>query len=230
MNFFENILQRSAPLARAFDRVRLAVATFCDGAALRDLAPSAAAGALLFAIAGAGLGAKGGFSAFKVDAAAAATVSVGWGYLWLGLALGGAATGGFVGAASAYASRRWLDARRAGFALLAVGALGGVLAGSTWGTAVARERVVELRARQATAPLPDKARGPRASVVSGPVRLEGTVTRQMNVPLLVFMVVGGSVVGLFTARGLREPLRFVRREEKQPILDDLGRARFQQAA
>lgn len=235
MKILGSILQRSAPvaapLAAALGRLRPAWDRVMNSAFLRDSCPAMTAGALLFGIAAAGLGARGGFAAFRVDTAAAgATVSVGWGYLWLGLALGGAATGALVGAGAAYAGRRWLDAARAGAALLAVGALGGVLAGATWGNAVARERVVELRARQASAPSYERARGPRVSVVNGPVRLEGTVTRAMNVPLLAFMLIGGTAVGLFTARGLREPLRFPRREEKQPILDDIGRARFQQAA
>ena len=235
MKVIERILQRAAPvvapLGATLGRVRPAWDRVMNSAFVRDACPPMTAGALLFGIAAAGLGAKGGFAAFRVDSAAAgATVSVGWGYSWLGLALAGAVTGALVGAGTAYAGRLWLDARRAGAALLAVGALGGVLAGSTWGSAVARERVVELRAQQASAPSTDRARGPRVSVVNGPVRLDGTVNRAMNVPLLAFMVLGGTVVGLFTARGLREPLRFVRREEKEPILDDIGRARFQQAA
>ena len=78
-----------------------------------EIARAAAAGAILFGIAGAGLGAKGGFNTFLVDAAAAgATVSVGWGYLWLALALGGAVSGALVGAGAAYAARLWLHAAR----------------------------------------------------------------------------------------------------------------------
>ena len=235
MKILESIMQRSAPLAErlaaAAGRVRPAWDRVACSPLLRDACPAVSAGALLFAVAAAGLGAKGGFNAFRVDSAAAgATVTVGWGYQWLGLALAGAVTGALVGAAAAYAGRLWLDARRPGLALLAVGAVGGVLAGATWGSAVARERVVDLRARQALAPPPDRAPGARVSVVSGPVRLDATVSRAVNVPLLTFMVAGGAAVGLFTARGLAEPLRFARREAPKPILDDLGRARFQQAA
>ena len=183
-----------------------------DGA--RDMMRAASAGAILFAFAGAGLGAKGGFAAFRVDTAAAgATVSVGWGYQWFAYALLGAVVGAIVGAAASYGARTWLDARRAGTALLAVGALGGVVAGSIWGEAVARERVVEVRAQTAAARAPEAGTAPRVTVVNGPVRLDGSVEREMNVPLLTFMVLGATVVGAFAARGMAEPLTFFRREE-----------------
>jgi hypothetical protein len=89
-------------------------------------------------------------------------------------------------------------------ALLAVGAAGGISAGSIWGGAVARERVVEVRAQHASAAPILSARGPSVSVVNGPVRLSGTVARDMNFPLLAFMVIGGTVVGALAARGLAE--------------------------
>lgn len=192
-----------------------------------ETARAAAAGAILFGIAGAGLGAKGGFAAFRVDAAAAgATVSVGWGYLWLALAATGAIVGASVGAGAIYAGRRWLDASRTGAALLAVGAVGGVLAGATWGSAVARERLVEVRAQHASAAQHTGTRGARVTVVNGPVRLDGNVAREVNVPLLAFMVVGGTVVGALAARGLAEPLAFGRRAAAEPVRADPGGARF----
>jgi hypothetical protein len=213
--------------AAARGRLPAGLPTFSLSGPSYELARAAAAGAILFGIAGAGLGAKGGFAAFRVDAAAAgATVSVGWGYLWLGLALAGAATGALVGAGAAYAARLWLDVRNVGAALLAVGAVGGILAGATWGSAVARERVVEVRAQHASAAPMAANRGPRVTVVNGPVRLDGSVAREMNLPLLAFMVLGGTVVGALAARGLAEPLPFARREAPKPVLDDLGRARF----
>jgi hypothetical protein len=195
-----------------------------------DLTRAAAAGAILFAFAGAGLGAKGGFNAFRVDAAAAgATVSVGWGYSWLALALGGAAAGAAVGAGAAYVGRLWLDTRRAGIALLAVGAIGGIVAGATWGTAVARERVVQVRAQHAAAAAPTSNGAPRVTVINGPVRLDGSVARAMNVPLLAFMLIGGTLVGALAARGLAHPAGFARTEEREPVRDDLGRTRFRGA-
>lgn len=225
MKLLDTVFRRASDVITS---VRRAMPARLSGLALpegsRDLVQAAAAGAILFGFAGAGLGARGGFAAFRVDAAAAgATVSVGWGYLWLGLALGGAAAGALVGAGAAYAARLWLDARRAGAALLAVGALGGILAGATWGSAVARERVVEVRAQQASAAPPVANRGPRVTVVNGPVRLDGTVAREMNLPLLAFMVIGGTVVGTLAARGLTAPFGFGRSAQGRPVFDDIGR-------
>jgi hypothetical protein len=48
----------------------------------------------------------------------------------------------------------------------------------------------------------------------------------MNLPLLAFMVFGGTVVGALAARGLVQPLGFSRRVETKPVRDDIGRARF----
>ena len=190
-----------------------------------EVARAAAAGAILFGIAGAGLGAQGAFKAFEVDkAAAGATLSTGWGYMWVALAAAGAVTGALFGAGASYAGRRWLNVRYAG-ALLLVGALGGIFAGATWGSAVARERVLEVRAQHAKAK-PLAANGPRLTVINGPVRLDGSVARRMNLPLLSFMVLGGTLVGALAARGLAHPLSLARREEPKPVLDDLGRQRF----
>jgi hypothetical protein len=178
-----------------------------------ELTRAAAAGAVLFGIAGAGLGARGGFAAFRIESAAAgATVSVGWGNLWFAYAAGGAALGALLGAAALYAARTWLDARRTGLALLAVGAAGGILAGATWGDAVARERVVEVRAQQSSARVPAATGPQRVTIVNGPVRLDGTVERDMNVPLLSFMLLGGAAVGMFAARGVAEPVMSPRDE------------------
>ena len=228
MTLINTLLRHADGLAdRVRQRVPARVQVILTSDASRDALRAAAAGAILFAIAGAGLGAKGGFSAFRVDAAAAgATVSVGWGSMWLGLALAGAAIGGLAGAGAAYAAGRWPGPRRAGAALLAVGAVGGVLAGATWGSAVARERVVEVRAQRASAAPLLSTRGSGVSKVNGPVRLDASVRRDLNVPLLAFMVMGGTVVGALAARGLAEPLRLGRREEVKPVLDDLGRQRF----
>jgi len=182
-----------------------------------ELTRAAVAGAILFGIAGAGMGARGGFSAFRVDSAAAgATVSVGWGYLWLGLAAAGAVIGAGIGTGVAFAVRRWLEPKGLARALLAIGALGGVAAGATWGSAVARERVVEVRAQQASARAPAAGATPRVTVVNGPVRLDGSVDRAMNLPLLAFMVLGGTLVGTLAARGLLEPLPLGQRREETP--------------
>jgi len=213
MNLLNTTFQRARDLAakvRSFVPARFACAT--DGTC--ELARAAFAGAILFGIAGAGLGARGGVSTFPIDrAAAGATVSVGWGYLWLALAAGGAFAGAAVGAGVAYATRRWLSQGLA-TSLLMIGALGGVAAGATWGSAVARERVVEVRAQPAAARPPAAAGAPRVTVVNGPVRLDGTVDREMNLPLLAFIVLGATVVGTLAARGLVEPLHLGRQTDE----------------
>jgi hypothetical protein len=210
MNLLNTTLERAKALAaraRSFVPARLSCAT--DGAC--ELARAAFAGAILFGIAGAGLGARGGFSAFRIDSAAAgATVSVGWGYLWLALAAAGAAVGAVVGAGLTFAVNRWLRPQGLATSLLMVGALGGIAAGATWGSAVARERVVQVRAQQASARPPAAVAAPRVTVVNGPVRLDGTVDREMNLPLLAFIVLGATVVGTLAARGLVEPLHLGR--------------------
>ena len=224
MNFFQTILQRARALPEA--ALRLVSRLPLPRWAAPELTRAAAAGAILFAIAGAGLGARGGFSAFRLDAATAgATVSVGWGYAWLAWAAAGAAAGTVAGAASAWlAQRRW--PQRAGLALLGIGALGGVLAGASWGSAVARERVVHVRAQpSAAAPIESRTR-PTVSVVTGPVRLSGSVDRRVNLPLMAFMVLGGTVVGALAARGLADVLPLARREGHPPVLDDIGRPQF----
>jgi len=216
MSFLNTTFERAktlAAMAGSFVPARFSCAT--EGT--RELGRAAFAGAILFGIAGAGLGAKGGFSAFRIDSAAAgATVSVGWGYLWLAFAASGALAGAGIGAGVAYAVRRWVETTSLATSLLAIGAVGGVAAGATWGSAVARERVVEVRAQQANARPPAAADAPRVTVVNGPVRLDGTVDRDVNLPLLAFMVLGGTVVGTLAARGLVQPLPLGHRAEPRP--------------
>ena len=49
----------------------------------------------------------------------------------------------------------------------------------------------------------------------------------MNLPLLAFMLLGGTVVGALVARGLPESLTFARGDGRKPVLDDLGRPRHE---
>ena len=230
MTQIKTILDRAGVAVRAAKDLAAARLPVLRGAAAGEVCRAATAGAILFAFAGAGLGARGGFSTFRVDAAAAgATVSVGWGYGWLAWAFAGAAAGALAGVLSALGARKWLRAERAPAGVLAVGVLGGVIAGATWGGAVARERVVEVRAQQTSAaPLP-ATRGSAVTVVNGPIRLSGAVSREMNLPLLAFMLLGGTVVGALVARGLPESLPFARSDERKPVLDDLGRPRHEPA-
>ena len=64
---------------------------------------------------------------------------------------------------------------------------------------------------------PEAGTAPRVTVVNGPVRLDGSVEREMNVGLLTFMVLGATVVGAFAARGMAEPLSLFRREEEAEV-------------
>ena len=226
MTQIKAILDRAGTVLRTARDLAAARLPAFRGAAAGGVCRAATAGAILFAFAGAGLGARGGFSTFRVDSAAAgATVSVGWGYGWLAWAFAGATAGALAGTLAALAARKWLRPERAPAGVLAVGLLGGVLAGATWGGAVARERVVEVRAQQTSAaPLP-ATRGAAVTVVNGPIRLSGAVSREMNLPLLAFMLLGGTVVGALVARGLPESLPFMRGDEGKPTLDDLGRPR-----
>jgi hypothetical protein len=214
MNLLNTTFERAKELAAkawSFLPARFACAT--EGSC--ELARAAFAGAILFGIAGAGLGARGGVSTFPIDrAAAGATVSVGWGYLWLALAAAGAVAGAGIGAGVSYAVRHGLGRQGLATSLLVVGALGGVAAGATWGSAVARERVVEVRAQPASARPPAAGDAPRVTVINGPVRLDGTGDRGMNLPLLAFIVLGATVVGTLAARGLVEPLHLGRRTER----------------
>ena len=173
-----------------------------------EVGRAAAAGAILFGIAGAGMGASGGISAYGVaSSAAGATVAVGWGPYWLLWTVLGMVTGAAVGAASVYFARFFYRERGAAAALLVVGALGGVFTGASWGTAVARERVVEVRAQVASAKQLPAGQGAQLSVVNGPVRLTGSVARDVNGLLLTFMLVSGAVVGILAARGLSVPTK-----------------------
>ena len=190
----------------------------------REIARAAAAGTILFGIAGAGLGARGGFSTFRVDpASAGATVSVGWGSAWLVWAAAGMACGALAGGLAGYLAHWRFRERGAGYAMMGVGVLGGVLAGATWGTAVARERVVHLRAQPTSAAPITPSDGPTVSIVTGPIRLSGSVDRDYNVPLLAFMLLGGSIVGALAARGLGETARLSEPEENPIDRADFNR-------
>ena len=174
-----------------------------------ELVRPAVAGMILFGIAGAGMGASGGISAYGVaSSAAGATVAVGWGPYWLLWTFVWAATGAVVGAGTAYLARLWSKPRGAAAALLVIGALGGAFTGATWGSTVARERVVEVRAQPASAAPIALGQGAKLSVVNGPVRLTGSVARDLNGLLLTFMLGSGALVGILAARGLSGPKPF----------------------
>ena len=173
-----------------------------------DVTRAAIAGTILFGIAGAGMGASGGISAYGVaKTAAGATVAVGWGPYWFLWTVLWAIAGAFAGAAAVMVARYFSSANGPRYALLALGAAGGIFAGATWGSAVARERVVEVRAQPAAAAPLLTGDGARLSVVNGPVRLTGSVARDVNGLLLSFMLGSGALVGVLAARGLATPNR-----------------------
>src|SRR4051812_48637548 len=96
-----------APIFRVTGACFAKVCTFGrGGTGACEVGRAAAVGAILFGIAGAGMGASGGISAYGVaSSAAGATVAVGWGPYWLLWTLLGMATGAAVGAASVYLAR-----------------------------------------------------------------------------------------------------------------------------
>ena len=110
-----------------------------------EVGRAATAGAILLAIAGAGYGAQTGFRPYGLgNNATGATMQVGWGYAWLYWVLAGLAGGAALGAAFSFLSRKIWSERGAARAVLAVGAVGGILAGATWGNNFARERLVQI--------------------------------------------------------------------------------------
>jgi hypothetical protein len=223
MTFLKKMLDRGGALLGQVKALRVTRLVIPATPAARDAIRAAAAGTILFGIAGAGMGARGGFNTFRVDAASAgATVSVGWGYQWLVWAVAGMAAGALAGALAGYVSNLRFRQRGAGYALSAVGVLGGVLAGATWGSAVARERVVHVRAQPTSAAPLNPSEGPTLSIVTGPIRLSGSVDRDFNVPLLAFMLLGGSVIGALSAKGLGT-MRFERSESFEPAENPLDR-------
>lgn len=218
MRFFKSMFQRTGALLGKAPWLRLTRFSLPSTGPARDVARTAMAGMILFGIAGAGLGARGGFNTFRVDGVSAgATVSVGWGYGWLVWAAAGLAAGAMAGTLAGYLANLRLRERGAAVSLLVIGALGGVLAGATWGTAVARERVVHVRAQPTSAAPLTPSSGPSVSIVTGPIRLSGRVDRDFNIPLLTFMLLGGTVVGALAARGLAESMPVARHaDESQP--------------
>jgi hypothetical protein len=225
MNFFQTIRGKVGALLEKAPWLNLSRLPLPQSWRSREITRAAVAGMILFGIAGAGLGARGGFSTFRVDAASAgATVSVGWGAAWLVWAAAGMACGAVAGGLAGHLAHWRLRERGAAYALLGIGALGGVLAGATWGGAVARERVVHVRAQPTSAAPLTPSDGPSVSIVTGPIRLSGSVDRDFNVPLLAFMLLGGSVVGALAARGLGETARLSEPEE-----NPLDRADFNPA-
>jgi hypothetical protein len=220
MQFLKTMLQRTGALLDKAKMLHVGRLRIPATPVARDVVRAAAAGMILFGIAGAGMGARGGFHTFRVDAASAgATVSVGWGYQWLVWAAAGLAAGAFAGALAGYLSHLRFRERGAGYALMGVGVLGGVLAGATWGSAVARERVVHVRAQPTSAAPLNPHDGPTVSIVTGPIRLSGSVDRDFNVPLLAFMLLGGSVVGALAAKGMGSSGRFEGAEQAVNPLD-----------
>ena len=195
------------PFARAFDAVRgitarLGIPSLAIPA---EVSRTALAGAILLGVAGAGMGFSGGVGAFPVEkTAAGVSVKLYWGYAWMGYAAMGLLAGAVLGAGVTYLLRFLSRQKGARMALLAIGALGGMTAGMSWGEAVARERQFEVRAQQPFAKSVNVPRGAEFNVVNGPVRLHGSVVRTMNYPLLAFMILGGTVVGLLAARGMAD--------------------------
>lgn len=196
------------PFAAVGRALRGSLAVFTCAAWSGEIGRAAGAGAILFGFAAAALGAQGAFE-HKSDGTTAtgALMRIGWGYDWAAYAAFGVVAGAAFGALVAWASRRFFPARAA-LAVLVIGAVGGVAAGGTWGSAVARERVLDLRAQHVSAPVPSAttlSAGQKFTRVNGGVRLTGSVGRNVNPVLMGFMLLTGTVVGVLAARGLAAP-------------------------
>jgi hypothetical protein len=215
----KKLLQKTRGIfARAFGAtgrcVRSTFRLFARPAALfrgrhAEIVRAAGVGLVLLGVAGAGYGfeSSGGLFLPADKNAALATVRIGVGTGWVSYGVAGMAVGAVLAAAATFVARKvWKD-RGAVRVLVAMGVVGGVLSGATWGSAIARERVVEMKAQRLTAPPAPGAQAAdkRFTVVGGGVRLTGTVGRDVNYVLLSFMLLSGAVIGVLAARGLALP-------------------------
>ena len=115
----------------------------------------------------------------------------------LGMAIG-AALGAFIVFAAGAA---WAE-RGSAWGIIVVGALCGAASAANWGSDLAQRRVVTVRAVNPDAPPAPPDWKPFFTVSVSGVNLSGTVERKTNVPLLVFLILGGAVIGALAGRGL----------------------------
>jgi hypothetical protein len=114
----------------------------------------------------------------------------------------GMVIGAILGAFIVFAAGAAWAERGSAYGILAVGAVCGALSAASWGSDLAQRRVVTVRAVHPSAsPAPPEWK-PFFSVSASGVNLSGMVERKTNVPLLVFLILGGAVVGALAGRGL----------------------------
>ena len=169
----------------------------------RDVLRGALTGATLFGLAGAIMAKRWGMAAYGLGGdGAGATVQESFGPEWpVGVAMGlaiGAALGAFI----VFVAGAAYEERGSAAGIIVVGALCGGAFAATWGIDTARQRIVTVRAvPPGTTSSPPEWK-PFFTVANDDVHLSGMIERKVNVPLLAFLVVGGTVVGALAGRGL----------------------------
>jgi hypothetical protein len=172
----------------------------------RDVLRAAVAGAVLCGLAGAPFGAHFGFEPFQGPGpAAGATVEAGWrfsGALGIGGLFACVAAGTLAGGLVAFVAGALSSARGSAAAVVAVGVLGGLFAGATWGQALAQECVLTISAYNVTAPRPLSGGGEGFSVTTGNLRMIGKLNRRTNVPVLASAILAGTALGAMVGRAM----------------------------
>ena len=170
----------------------------------RDIVRGAIAGAILLAIAGAGMSFGWNLSAYRIgeEDGAGATIRGDWDSRWPLRAAGGAAAGAAAGALAVFVAGAALQERGGAGAVVAVGAVAGMLAFLSLAHAAGRDRVVTIRAHPTTTPDLPPTWQPTFTVRDAPIHLSATIDRRMNYPVAVFLVACGAFAGALAGRGL----------------------------
>ena len=170
----------------------------------RDIVRGAIAGAILLAIAGAGMSFGWNLSAYRIgeEDGAGATIRGDWDSRWPLRAAGGVAAGAAAGALAVFVAGAALQERGGAGAVVAVGAVAGMLAFLSLAHAAGRDRVVTIRAHPTTTPDLPPTWQPTFTVRDAPIHLSATIDRRMNYPVAVFLVACGAFAGALAGRGL----------------------------
>jgi hypothetical protein len=124
-----------------------------------------------------------------------------WDQAWPAGIVMGMAAGALLGAFLTFCAGAAFDERGSAVGVIVVATLGGVAVACVWGTTVARERVVTIRADPPGAPPPANW-SPYFKVSNATIEVSGTVEYRLDAPVLAFMVIAGAVTGALAGRGL----------------------------
>ena len=168
-----------------------------------DVLAAAVAGATFCGIAGASLGLHNHFDAFQEDGpVAGVTIGLHWQVFGILSFVTGVAMGALVGALAALIAGSLSCARGSAAAVVAVGTLGGIMAGATWGRVLAEEREMTVRAYTLPAPAPVRGGGEGFSVTTGNLQMIGKLNRRTSVSVLALVVFAGTALGWMAGRAL----------------------------